>query len=91
MPDGAWPKRPEGAGSPDAIVMYCDGYKQHMAKTHQEQIQSWVDAGVGVACLHFAVEVEPEVLGSQFLEWIGGYFEIGWSDNAEESLNNDHF
>jgi type 1 glutamine amidotransferase len=61
--------------------MYCDGFKRHMAKDHQANIQAWVDAGVGVACLHFAVEVEPEVLGTQFLEWIGGYFEIGWSVN----------
>lgn len=81
VPDGAWPKRPENKTPPDAIVMYCDGFKRHMAKDHQDEIQSWVDAGVGVACLHFAVEVEPEVLGAQFLEWIGGYFEIGWSVN----------
>lgn len=79
--DGAWPDRADDAGPPDAIVMYCDGFKRHMAKDHQDAIQAWVDTGVGVACLHFAVEVEPEVLGAQFLEWIGGYFEIGWSVN----------
>lgn len=78
---GAWPQRPEADGPPDAIVMYCDGYKRHIAKDHQDEIQMWVDQGVGVACLHFAVEVEPEVLGQQFLDWIGGYFEIGWSVN----------
>lgn len=79
--EGAWPQLTESDPAPDAIVMYCDGYKRHMAREHQENIQAWVDEGVGVACLHFAVEVEPEVLGPTFLDWIGGYFEIGWSVN----------
>jgi len=79
--DGAWPERSKDEGAPDAIVMYCDGFKRHMAKEHQNEIQAWVDEGVGVACLHFGVEVEPNELGAQFLEWIGGYFEIGWSVN----------
>ena len=75
---GAWPEQVE---IPDAVVMYCDGLKRHTAKAHQEEIQAWVDKGVGVSCLHFAVEVEPEELGSTFFEWIGGYFEAGWSVN----------
>ena len=78
---GKWPQRGENEARPDSIVMYCDGFKRHMAKDHQNEIQAWVDEGVGVACLHFGVEVEPEDLGAQFLEWIGGYFEIGWSVN----------
>ena len=61
--------------------MYCDGFKGHMAKDHQDKIQSLVDEGIGVACLHFATEVHPEELGQEFLQWIGGYFEIGWSVN----------
>ena len=79
--EGAWPELREGDPLPDAIVMYCDGNHRHMAKEHQASIQAWVDEGVGVSCLHFAVEVEPDVLGPQFLEWIGGYFEVGWSVN----------
>jgi len=61
--------------------MYCDGFQRHMAKDHQDKIQKLVDAGVGVACLHFATEVHPDELGQQFLDWIGGYFAIGWSVN----------
>jgi len=66
---------------PAAVVMYCDGYRGHMAKRHQDKLQALVDEGVGVACVHFGVEVAPEELGKEFLEWIGGYFEIGWSVN----------
>jgi type 1 glutamine amidotransferase len=79
--EGAWPEPWMGYQKPDSIVMYCDGYKGHMAKAHQDKIQVLSDAGVGVACLHFGVEVEPSELGPQFLDWIGGYFEIGWSVN----------
>ena len=76
-----WTEMGENEARPNSVVMYCDGFKRHMAKNHQNEIQAWVDHGVGVACLHFGVEVEPENLGGQFLNWIGGYFEIGWSVN----------
>lgn len=89
--NGAWPEMTEADQAPDAIVMYCDGYKRHMAKTHQDEIQAWVDEGVGVACLHFGVEVEPSELGQQFLDWIGGYFEIGWSVNPHWDASFDTF
>jgi type 1 glutamine amidotransferase len=89
--DNAWPQPWVGYDKPDSVVMYCDGYRSHMAKQHQDRIQSLVDQGVGVACLHFGVEVEPEVLGSTFLDWIGGYFEIGWSVNPHWSATFDTF
>jgi len=79
--DSAWPESWVGYDKPDTIVMYCDGFRGHMAKRHQEKLQALSDEGVGIACLHFGVEVEPEELGTQFLDWIGGYFEIGWSVN----------
>ena len=79
--EGEWPEPWAGYDKPDTVVMYCDGYRGHLAKNHQEKIQSLVDQGVGVACLHFGVEVEKSELGPQFLDWIGGYFEDGWSVN----------
>lgn len=89
--EGAWPEPWVGYRKPDTVVMYCDGFKSHMAKDHQDKIQSLVDRGVGVACLHFGVEVEPEVLGPTFLDWIGGYFEIGWSVNPHWDAIFDEF
>ena len=89
--EGAWPEPWAGYDKPDTLVMYCDGYRAHMAKDHQDKIQALVDQGVGVACLHFGVEVEPEVLGSTFLDWIGGYFEIGWSVNPTWEATFDVF
>lgn len=88
---GAWPEPWVGYDKPDSIVMYCDGYRRHMAKDHQDKIQTLADAGVGVACLHFGVEVEPAELGAQFLDWIGGYFEIGWSVNPTWEASYESF
>lgn len=79
--EGDWPEPWQGYDRPDTIVMYCDGFKNHLAKDHQDKIQKLRDQGIGVACLHFGVEVVPEELGAEFLDWIGGYFEIGWSVN----------
>jgi type 1 glutamine amidotransferase len=79
--EGAWPEPWQGYDKPDTVVMYCDGFKRHMAKDHQDKIQALRDQGIGVACMHFGVEVDPEELGAEFLDWIGGYFEIGWSVN----------
>ena len=89
--NGAWPEIAESYSAPDAIVMYCDGGKGHIAKAHQDKIQAWVDDGVGVACLHYGVEVEPNVLGETFLDWIGGYFAIGWSVNPHWDASFDEF
>jgi hypothetical protein len=37
--------------------------------------------GVGLACLHYAVEVPKGPSGEAFLNWLGGYFEPYWSVN----------
>jgi len=90
-PESAWPGSWAGYDQPDTVVLYCDGFKRHMAKDHQEKIQQLTEAGVGVACLHFATEVHPDELGPQFLEWIGGYFEIGWSVNPIWTATYENF
>jgi type 1 glutamine amidotransferase len=37
--------------------------------------------GVGLLCAHYAVEVPKEKGGPEFLDWIGGYYETGFSTN----------
>jgi type 1 glutamine amidotransferase len=37
--------------------------------------------GVGLVCLHYAVEVPQGEPGTKFLEWLGGYYETGFSTN----------
>jgi type 1 glutamine amidotransferase len=46
--------------------------------------RSWAELmkkGVGLACIHYAVELPKGKPGDCFKDWIGGYFEIYWSVN----------
>jgi type 1 glutamine amidotransferase len=40
-----------------------------------------MDKGVGLVCMHYAVEVPKGKPGDKFLDWIGGYYESGFSTN----------
>ncbi len=76
-----WPTDPAAFDGADAIVMYCDGGRGHMVNRHLDQVDKLVDKGVGIACIHYAVEVAAKPAGERFLKWIGGYFEQHWSVN----------
>ncbi len=83
-----WPKDTTVLNDADAICIYCDGGKGHPVNKHLEQIDALAKKGVGLAMIHYAVEVPKEVSGEQFLNWIGGYFEMHWSVNPHWRLRN---
>lgn len=91
---GGWPSDPTLFDYADAVVMYCDGGQGHMVNDHLEQVDKFAKKGMGVACLHYGVEVPKGKSGDKFLEWIGGYFETHWSVNphwtAEFKTIPDH-
>ena len=75
---------PEDAGIFDgaaAIVIFSDGGGRHPIIEHLDQVGALMRKGVGLACLHYAVEVPTGEPGKCFLDWIGGHFEIHWSVN----------
>lgn len=76
-----WPKDPAALDGFDCIVMYCDGGGRHMINPHLEQVDRYAKQGVGIACIHYGVEVPKGDSGKAFLDWIGGYFETDWSVN----------
>jgi type 1 glutamine amidotransferase len=76
-----WPKEADAFENIDAVVMYCDGGMGHYANKHLDEIQALVDKGVGIVCIHYAVEFPKSPSGEKFLQWIGGYFEADWSVN----------
>jgi len=78
---GGWPKDPTAFDNVDCIVMYCDGAGGHMVVPHLKEVAAKMDQGVGLVCIHFAVEVTKGEVGNYFLGWIGGYFELFWSVN----------
>src|SRR5690606_36429720 len=70
----------EGA---DAIVLYMDGGARHPAiqEDRLKKLDALMKRGVGLACLHYAVEPTIEKGQDELLRWIGGAFEINRSVN----------
>jgi len=76
-----WPKDPTAFDNADAIVFFCDGGGGHVVMPHLEEIDRLAKKGVGIACLHYAVEMPKGKPGNYLLDWIGGYYETFWSVN----------
>lgn len=84
-----WPDDENVFQDADAVVIYCDGAGGHVALPHRETVEALMARGVGLACLHFAVEVPAGPPGDDFLNWLGGYFELGWSVNPHWTARFD--
>jgi type 1 glutamine amidotransferase len=80
---GGWPKDESVFEGARTIVFFMDGGGGHpiIQPDHLDTIQRLMDKGVGLVCLHYAVEVPKGKPGDKFLDWIGGYYESGFSTN----------
>lgn len=76
-----WPKEPGALEGADAIVIFSDGGGGHPIMRHLEEVGKLMQQGVGLACLHYAVEVPKGEPGDLIKDWTGGYFETFWSVN----------
>jgi len=79
--DNGYPKDPSVFDDAAAVVVYCDGGGRHLLNAHLKEFDKIMKRGVGLACLHYGVEVPKGAPGAHFLKWIGGYFETNWSVN----------
>ncbi len=81
--EGGWPADPTAFDNADAVFFFADGGGGHpvLQSNRLAQIGALAKRGIGVACLHYAVEVPKEKGGPEFLDWLGGYFEPNWSVN----------
>jgi type 1 glutamine amidotransferase len=78
-----WPADEKVFEGAAAVVVYCDGGKGHalLQGERLKTIGTLMEKGVGFACLHYAVEPTKESGQKEFLDWMGGAFEIHWSVN----------
>ncbi|MFM8579115.1 MAG: family 16 glycoside hydrolase [Planctomycetaceae bacterium] len=86
--DGGWPDDPTAFDNADAVFFFADGGGGHpvVQSNRLAQIDALAKRGVGVAALHYAVEVPKEKGGPEFLNWLGGYFETNWSVHPHWTL-----
>ncbi|MEM6469295.1 MAG: ThuA domain-containing protein, partial [Planctomycetota bacterium] len=75
-----WPK-PKMLERADTVVIYCDGGKRHVAMDHRAELKSLLAEGCGLVCLHYAVEMVPGQSGDDWVEMLGGHFEVNYSVN----------
>jgi type 1 glutamine amidotransferase len=82
MVKDGWPKDPKVFENANAVVFYLDGGAGHpvIRENHMDVIRGLMDKGVGFVNLHYAVEY-PKQQGETLLNWLGGYYETGFSTN----------
>ena len=78
-----WPTNSSALNSAAAVVIYSDGGGAHPAlqENHLSELNALMKQGVGFGCIHYAVEPTIEKGQNEFLDWMGGCFEINRSVN----------
>ncbi|MFP6899539.1 MAG: ThuA domain-containing protein [Opitutales bacterium] len=78
---GGWPKDPSIFDGAATVVILSDGGGGHPINRHLKEFDVLAEKGVGLVCVHYAVEVPKGNPGNMMMKWIGGYFETFWSVN----------
>ena len=76
-----WPADPKALDGAATIVIFSDGGGGHPAMKHMDEVGKLMKQGVGLCCLHYAVEIPKGPEGDLLKSWIGGYYETFWSVN----------
>lgn len=76
-----WPEDAAKIAAADSIVIYSDGGSRHVAMPHRDAIRDVLKRGGGLVALHYAVEMVPGEAGDDWVELLGGHFEIHYSVN----------
>ena len=90
---GGWPEDESIFENTAALVFYMDGGGGHpiIQGDRLEKIGAMMAQGMGLMCMHYAVEVPAERGGAEFKKWIGGYYETKWSCNPMWEPNYTEF
>lgn len=88
-----WPKNPSAFDQVDAVIIYSDGGPRHiaLADDHLDVLRKVVAKGTGIGLLHYATEPTLEKGHREFLQWVGGAFEVHWSVNPHWDGNFKNF
>jgi type 1 glutamine amidotransferase len=85
---GGWPTDESVFDGARSVVFYMDGGDRHpmILENRLQTMKKLMDKGVGLACLHYAVEFPKGQVGDQILDWLGGYYETGYSTNPHNDV-----
>jgi len=85
---GGWPAEESVFDGARALIFYLDGGARHpmLEAGRLDTLARLMKAGVGLACLHYAVEIPADRGGPQFLDWLGGFYERPYSQNPHNDV-----
>lgn len=63
-----WPADPTALDNADTVVVYCDGGGRHYLHKNGEAFEDIMRRGVGLACIHYGVEVPKGMSGQRFFK-----------------------
>jgi type 1 glutamine amidotransferase len=80
---GGWPADESVFEGASSIVLYMDGGENHplLVDERLATLGKLMKRGVGLACLHYAVEVPGDHGGMELLDWLGGFYRRPYSQN----------
>jgi type 1 glutamine amidotransferase len=80
--NGEWPAQAE-MDAADTILIYSDGGGGHPALQGDRlaELEKQMKRGCGFVCVHYAVEPTIPKGNKEFIDWLGGSFEVDWSVN----------
>jgi type 1 glutamine amidotransferase len=79
--EDGWPNDPKIFDGASAIVVFADGGGGNPMLKHLDEIDKIMKRGVGLACIHYTVEIPKGRPGDRLNDWIGGHYEQSWSIN----------
>lgn len=85
---GGWPQDESVFEGAKSVVFFMDGGNNHpmIRGDRLTTMKKLMDQGVGLVCLHYAVEFPKGKVGDQLLEWLGGYYETNYSKNPHNDI-----
>jgi hypothetical protein len=86
-----WPQDASKLDDAAAVVIFCDGGPRHLALPHVRELDKLSGKGVGIGCIHYAVEVPEDEGGEWWLKWMGGYFQTNKSVNPHWTASFEKF
>ncbi len=76
-----WPQDAARVTAADTLVIFGDGLGDHPANGQTAALRQRLDAGKGLAVIHFALESSDPELTQLLDDAIGGHFDPAWSVN----------
>jgi len=86
---GGWPEDERVFEGAKSVVFFMDGGERHpmiQSERRMETMRRLMVRGVGLVCLQYAVEFPRGKAGDQLLDWLGGYYESGYSQNPHNDI-----